>query len=85
MNPRTMSKQRLIDYLAYVGGRGFSLVYTVQGYELAAVGIGQLVPFDSIDIIERQLSGQGQRIMQLEADLARLEAMMDTVLKEEAR
>ncbi len=97
VNPRTMTKRRLVDYLAYAGKRGFCLVETSRGYELAAVGIGQLVPFDSLDIIERQLRVQGQDIAQLktalgaeqqrntqlEADMARLEAMLDTTLKEE--
>ena len=81
MNPRTMSKAKLVAYLAHVGRRGFSLVYTSRGYELVA-NTGNLVPFDGVAIIEQQLGVQGQRITQLEADLARLEMMMDSVLRE---
>ncbi len=82
MNPQTMTKRRLVDYLAHIGQRGFSLVLTSRGYELVAVGCGQLVSFDSVAIIEGQLRAQGQRITQLEADLARIEVMMDSMLRE---
>jgi len=83
MNPQTMSKRRLVEYLAHIGKLGFSLVETVRGYELVVVGTGQLVTFDSVAIIEKQLARQGERIkvleqinVQTQADLARIELMM---------
>lgn len=82
MNPQTMSKAKLVDYLAHVGQRGFSLVKTFRGYELVA-NTGQLVPFDGVAIIERELANHSQEIfslkqsnVMLQADLARLEVMM---------
>ena len=85
MNPATMSRRRLVTYLEYVGSRGFALVNVNGVYSLIAVGTGELVPFDSVAILSRQMTAQGQRITQLEADLARLEAMMDSTLAEEQR
>ena len=88
MSPQTMSKAELVDYLAHVGQRGFSLVKTTRGYDLVA-NTGQLVPFDGVALIEGQLRAHGQRIIQLEAEvtvqgaaLARLELMMDSMLRE---
>ena len=81
MSPQTMSKAKLVDYLAHVGQRGFSLVETSRGYELVA-NTGQLVPFDGVAVLESTQRIQGQRITQLEADLARLELMMDSMLRE---
>ena len=81
MNPRTMSKKKLVEYLAHVGQRGFTLVSTSRGYELVA-NTGQLVPFDGVAVLESTLKAHGQRITQLEADLTRLEMMMDSMLRE---
>ena len=82
MNPRTMSKRKLVEYLAYVGQRGFCLSQTGQDYFLVAVWTGEMVPFDSVEIIERRLTEQGQRIAQLEMELARQEVMLDSMLTE---
>ena len=82
MNPATMSNRKLVEYLAHVGKYGFSLVYTQKGYELVA-NTGQLVPFDGVAIIERELASLKTANVLVQADLARLELMMDSMLAEE--
>lgn len=89
LNPWTMSKRMLVDYLAYAGERGFTLVRSSMGYELVDVRTGQLGAFDSLAIIEGQLRRQQEhilvqdkRVVQLEGELARLEVMVDSLLAE---
>ena len=55
MSPVTMSKRKLVEYLAHIGERGFCLVRSSRGYELVAVGTGQVASFDAVAIVEGQL------------------------------
>jgi len=81
MNPRTMTKRQLVDYLAYVGQRGFTLVYTEHGYELMPA----YAQAPTHQALEDRVAILEQRNTLLEADLARLELMIDSMLAEEWR
>lgn len=87
LNPTTMSKKRLVEYLSYLGQRGRYLVPTENGYEL---GIGDGAE-ERLGALERRtarllprVAVAEERNTQLEGDLARMEAMLDSVLGKRA-
>jgi len=73
-----MTKRKLLDYLAYIGQRGFTLAWVDGGYELRPA----YEQSPTHQALAGRVSALEQRNTQLEADLARLEAMMDSMLAE---
>ena len=81
MNPWTMTKRQLVEYLAYAGERGYTLVWVTDHYAL----IPTYEKSPSYQLLLSRVEVLEKRNTQAEADLARLEVMIDSMMAEDSR
>ena len=75
----------VIEYMAYLAQRGYTAVRAAQGYELVSVVTGELgirvayiyEPQDTHRVIRERQDAADSRILQLEANQARIEAILE--------